>query len=242
MWRIVIILLVLILWRFICLRRCSFHTNIVYINLGRRPDRNQHILKQMQKNKCTNYKRFAAVDGSKMRPDYHDVRIHPYYNLSENMRWDSNVTKYGIQKLSTGEMGCIMSHRSVWEGMSRQLLILEDDAVFSKDFSSRFKYTSASLPADWDIFYLGYISTGGLQKFSKHLRKVVFVYGAYAYMLSLRGVQKILDELPIDRPLDNFLGKLTETGKINGYAAYPELISQIEYGGKGSDIVHSAHT
>ena len=233
--------IVFILWRIFLSQKSFSFVDVVYINLDRRPDRKRHVLEQIQKNGLTNYKRYAAVDGKNIDKFYHDARLRPYYDLGENMRWDSNITKTGMQELSSGEMGCILSHRNIWEQLNqtRPVLILEDDVVF-KTFKSRFKSVYASLPSDWDIFYLGYIDTGGLRPFSTHLRRTIFVYGAYAYMLSSRGVRKLLHEIPIDRPLDSFLGMLTETGKMIGYAAFPPLAEQIEYGGSASDIIHSS--
>jgi len=218
------------------------HYDIVYINLDRRPDRNTHCIKEMQK--CSIFKqklrRISAIDGS-MKPYVDPKIIIRTYDLAENMRWDGSITTSGLCNMSYGEIACCLSHHKAWTAGINPIVIFEDDVVLTNHFSRRLAVVFSELPNDWDIFYLGCINTGGLiKRVSPHLRRVVFVFGAYGYILSASGRRKVRSNIPIDRPLDNFLGKLTENGVLLGYAADPPLVTQVEFGGKNSDIHHSA--
>lgn len=212
---------------------------VVYINLDRRKDRRRHCLDQLAPHFKT-IGRFAAIDGSSMLEQ--DPRVLQFYDLQDNARWDGNIKHYRCQRMSPGEVGCSLSHLEVWSDGDDAVAIFEDDVVLERDFNSRFKTFFAALPADWDIAYLGYIDTGGLEETAQpKIRRVKFVFGAYAYMLSSRGRRKLRSSVPIDRPVDNFLGMLTETRQLQAYAAFPALATQLEFGGRGSDIRHSAH-
>ena len=216
----------------------------VYINLENRKDRRDHCTKQLREY-FSQYTRFHAVEGKHV-DILGEKRLHVFYDLEENFKWDQSIRILRTRKMSHGEIGCCLSHRGVWEYAFKQnmdsLVIFEDDVVLSKCFHNGLTRALAEINTDWDILYLGYIDSGGLGKFvSTHIRKVTFLFGAYAYMLRNTGIKVLHSILPIDRPIDNFLGKMTETNVLQGYAIYPPIANQIEYGGTGSDIIHSAH-
>lgn len=224
-------------------RRLALPTT--YINLDRRKDRKAHCTRQLNR-VLKNVHRFPAVDGSKI--DVHkDKRIKMFYDLEDNYRWDKSIRMFASRKMSVGEVGCCLSHRKVWEEIHKRQnpmhLICEDDVVVLSDFER--VMSEVVIPTDCDIFYLGYIHPGANalgESISEHVQKVNFLFGGYAYILTSKGISKLLKILPIDRPLDNFLGKLTEDKTLTGYAVVPPIMEQLEYGGVGSDIKHSAHT
>ena len=123
--------------------------------------------------------------------------------------------------MSSGEVGCCLSHRQVWEKIHKRQdplhLICEDDVVVLSDFER--VMSEVVIPTDCDIFYLGYIYPGANalgESISEHVHKVNFLFGGYAYILTSKGISKLLKILPIDRPLDNCLGKLTEENTHHG--------------------------
>ena len=66
--------------------------------------------------------------------------------------WRANVTLLGRTFLTTGTVGCYLSHRRCWEECVRRnevLLIFEDDVLLCDNFSERLDSAMASLPEDW---------------------------------------------------------------------------------------------
>lgn len=246
----IFLIVTLTLVMMLSVRRRRINIPAFYINLDRRVDRRQHCSVQMHKN-FSNVTRKRAVDGlaetEMLDPKRLSDRVVPYYDISENARWDGSIQATNrTQRMTEGEIGCCLSHLSIWEAQgtgSGPVMIFEDDVVLQPDFVSKAKRFMDRVPNDWDIIYLGYIDTGGLEATDDpEVMRVIFVFGAYAYALSRSGLEKVRSLLPVDRPLDNFLGKLTETGSLVGYAPVRVLADQVQYGGAQSDIPHSAHS
>jgi hypothetical protein len=102
-------------------------------------------------------------------------------------------------------------------------LIFEDDAQIStrsaggtkrNDFQSiLFQTLKYSLPAEWDICYLGCMIPHNCKKYyHKNLVKPSYVWEQHAYVLKGRAVEKILGSLPISAPVDNFISQLITDG------------------------------
>ena len=217
-----------------------------FINLDRRTDRLKHCLSQLTPHFHV-LDRYSAIEGRYV-DTLRESRLTLFYDLAENKKWDASIRFRHTRRMTHGEIGCCLSHRNIWElAYGRELpivAIFEDDVIVGNMFKSRVRSALENCPRDWDILYLGYIaSNGSLGDWvpGGQLRRVNLVFGAYAYIVRRKGLQKLIAALPIDRPIDNFVGKLTENGTLNGYAVVPPIADQIEYGGYGSDIVHSAH-
>ena len=58
---------------------------------------------------------------------------------------------------TTGEHGCFLSHKTVWQSSLEveSLLVLEDDVSFVRDFGKRVHIVD-ELPDDWEFFYAGH--------------------------------------------------------------------------------------
>lgn len=228
------------------IHKSKFDIRVFYINLDRRPDRNKNARVTLQQH-FRKVHRISAVDGNDIDPLKETERLTLFYDIEENQRWDKSITWFRSHRLSNGEIGCCLSHRNLWEMLhdkrvAMPVIISEDDVVLHPEFRIRFNDALMQLPDEWDIVYLGCINPGGVgEKRSKNLRRVKFVFGTYCYMLSDTGLKKLLAHLPIDRPIDNFIGNLIESGDIVGLAIWPRIADQIEYGGSRSDIDHTAH-
>jgi GR25 family glycosyltransferase involved in LPS biosynthesis len=127
-----------------------------------------------------------------------------------------------------------LGHQSSnFEYQGKFFLILEDDAVINphpklkgkhvhpnakklikKDFLQRMKEIEEKIPSDFDICYLGY--TG--KTFKKSVKKVLvrpqYVWQLHAYLLSPKGAAKLLMQLPVSAPVDNFIAKLIFENKL----------------------------
>lgn len=214
----------------------------LYINLDRRPDRRSHCENELHMH-FGNIQRIAAVDGNFIEGD--EKRVTRYYDNEDNARWDGSIRILKCLKMTPGELGCSLSHRTIWEMnysmADYPIFVFEDDIVLASQFKEIVATVLQNLPKDCDILYLGYMLGGLGDLVHPLISRVRLLFGTYAYMLTYRGMVKLKTILPIDRPVDCFLGKLTESGILNGYACVPPVADQIEYGGHGSDIIHSAH-
>lgn len=121
---------------------------IYYINLDRRPDRNQHFLRQCEKAHVNMdlIERFRAVDGTTLQttPEI------------ETMFQNSNFkNKKNCKKL----MGNQLSHYRILQDMIRKnykyILILQDDVVFKNNFNHYLQKVLNSLPSDAEIVNVG---------------------------------------------------------------------------------------
>lgn len=121
---------------------------VYVINLDRATDRLQAMDRKLAKHGIK-YKRLNAVDGRKLDPTIIDAECTPVC---------ANFAIYGA-------IGCALSHKTIWNDVVqrglKQVLVLEDDAVFCADFNRRFLASWESVPADWDLVHLGAVLSGG---------------------------------------------------------------------------------
>lgn len=113
----------------------DYFDRILVMNLDCCPERWATFEKRMKKAGITGYQRLRAVHG--------DTCKHPHW-------WEAG----------NGAWGCLMSHlRVLQDAMMDDLdnyLILEDDAIPSKDFSKRLPELMKTLEGEsWDQLYLG---------------------------------------------------------------------------------------
>lgn len=144
------------------------------------------------------------------------------------------------RELSKGEVGCALSHISVYQHMVdkhiKQAIIFEDDIHIEKDFSSIIQNMN-KFPDNWEIILLGYFK-GSVEKeklVKSYLRnrtkitdthKVVrltqIASGAHGYIINLKGAKKLLEILkPIHLPIDHYTG---DEKYINLYAISPRVV------------------
>ena len=176
------------------------------INLDRRPDRmekfraNQPLLAERAL-------RLPAFEGSKLLLTPAIARLFAPHDF----KWKKAV------------MGCALSHLALWTKLVtdapevQSYLILEDDARLMPIWRDRWEDMMAekALPEDWDVVYLGGILPPNREGFAQVIEPVndfigrvkehsffgqnppnrYFHFCAYAYVLSRRGAQKVLDVL-----------------------------------------------
>ena len=77
-----------------------------------------------------NYKYFDAIDGN-------------------TIKIDSDIIKENTLRYSKGQIGCAMSHLSMWEKcieLNKPIIIMEDDAFVSNDFNKHLNLVIKMLP------------------------------------------------------------------------------------------------
>jgi glycosyl transferase family 25 len=163
--------------------------------------------KQCKKNKI-GYERFPAYDGKKLK-DY-----------------KQDIDKYFVKKhnLSTGQIGCALSHIKIWEKILennyKNVLILEDDATVPDNFWEQINNLNVK---EFDILYLQ-LSNIVCKKQKGNIHKVVKSgdsnWGTTAYIVNKEFVKKMIDvkiRNPVDIHLSNFYNS-------NVLLVYPNII------------------
>lgn len=177
------------------------------INLDRRADRMEKFART-HPDLAQRVHRFSAFEGSGLKLTAKIARLFK----PNDFQWKKSV------------MGCALSHLAVWMKLLNDkedigsYLILEDDARLSPTWKKSWEkiHKHNALPADWDVVYLGGILPPNKEAFHSSLIEPVNEYVArvkentffgqgaanrymhfcaYAYVLSRRGAQKIIDVL-----------------------------------------------
>lgn len=166
---------------------------------------------------------YDAVDGRGW-----DVPAHLSYDKAKRRAF------FG-KDLSGGEMGCLLSHRAIYEKMLREgtpeVLVLEDDAILHADLP---KVLGAleRMGEPYDLIrFLGSDKVAKLEQ--KIVAPITGQYtlnrlcttpgGAHAYIITQAGAQKLLKHMQRNfLPVDTLMGHVWMTG-IKGYIVQPGL-------------------
>lgn len=177
------------------------------INLDRREDRKKAFLEANPSLRGL-VRRLPAYDGRKLQLTPSLARLFK----TNDFFWKKAV------------MGCALSHLRLWTNFINEppevqtLLILEDDARLKPEWREAWMKAYPHLPEKWDCVYLGGILPPNRAGFANTLERVgpglarvapnqlfgqkapnrYFHFCAYAYVLSRRGAEKILESI-LDR-------------------------------------------
>ncbi len=212
--------------------------NKVYvINLEKDKDRLERIDEQLRAN-AIHYERYPAVLG---------VAVGTHPTLSQF-----------CNKFCTDAMkGCALSHTNIWKKMiadgDSAVLVLEDDALLSKDFDVELRRVWAQVPDDFDIVYLGCALKCGDNNIvptvinkvlghtpvpiDKNILSVKGSIGTYGYIISNRAARK-LQKCLINTHIDYQLQLWIHEYKLNAYSINP-LIVHANDDGDGSNLSES---
>lgn len=175
------------------------------INLARRRDRLDRFLQaQPEMNGRINF--LPAYDGKSVKLTPALARLF----APNNFDWHKPT------------MGCALSHLSLWQRLAVEpnpaasYLILEDDARLEPSWVRKVEeaFLSGSVPADWEVLYLGGVLPQYRESFEQNVQLVnqlvarvhpdcrfgnnpagYFHFCAYSYLLSQRGARRLLDLL-----------------------------------------------
>jgi GR25 family glycosyltransferase involved in LPS biosynthesis len=159
-------------------------------------------------------KRFPAIFGK-------NFNFKPYYDSVLTKSWDHGKwksNKSNIIDMSDGEKGIIMSHYNLWTKIAKEkepYVILEDDAIgINSNTQMVLDEILATLPKDYDIYLLGFIDLEPINVTNLHEKVKEFVL-LHSYIITPKGAQKLLEQLPINMPVDTWLSSISD--KINIY-------------------------
>lgn len=94
-------------------------------------------------------------------------------------------------------------------------IILEDDAIgVNANTEIILKEILETLPKDYDIYLLGFIDLEPMNVTSLHSKVKAFVL-LHSYIITPKGAQKLLEQLPINMPVDTWLSSISD--KLNIY-------------------------
>jgi GR25 family glycosyltransferase involved in LPS biosynthesis len=191
-------------------------TRIYVINLDRRPDRWRLMREELAR-------RHAAVDGRHLdQAGVSSSEVTCEYSLAEQLFVQpvsallerDDLQLFGI-RMTAPEIAVALSHVQVWRriaaGDDAYVLVLEDDAYFTRRFGRAFDATWEELKfavrgLNFDLLFLSYKEIdGGAQKqeVSDHLfRPLSGIWQLSGYVLSRAGAQRLLELLPVRGPVD----------------------------------------
>uniref|UniRef100_A0A8C8A6A2 Collagen beta(1-O)galactosyltransferase 2b n=1 Tax=Oryzias sinensis TaxID=183150 RepID=A0A8C8A6A2_9TELE len=188
----------------------AFDFQIFLINLKRRLDRRQRMLKTMA-SLGLQATSVDAVDGKALNTSQLQmlgIEMLPGYK-----------DPYSGRVLTRGEIGCFLSHHSIWRQVTergfQKVLVLEDDVRFEPRFRRRLEAIMEDVERaqlDWDLIYVGRKrmqvhqpeqSVNGVN----NLVVADYSYWTLGYALSNQGARKLLDAEPFKKmlPVDEFL-------------------------------------
>lgn len=148
-----------------------------------------------------------------------------------------------VLELSPGERGCAMSHVCAWRCCLKKqtpLLVLEDDAAPTENFSDALERVLSNMPQDAQVLYLGYSQAAGWRRIvSEDLVEAEYVWTTVAYVIWPSGARVLLDLLPVDQPVDNFMAAACAAGHLKSYCMKPKIVFPAEAWNENSDIKHS---
>lgn len=185
----------------------TYPYNIVIITLKRAIDRHAHLHKTMK------------------------YPFSLYYGVDGKLLDTETRLKHSVPgRISPAQVGIFLSHLTLWRSLQNKTtptLILEDDAVITQDLN-----TVNILPVldDFDIIYYGSINNRKGTKITEYLYTSVNPICMHGYLISQRGVRKLLqffEGYKIIYDFDNILvDNLVKTGILKTYSVFPQIITQ----------------
>jgi len=203
--------------------------HIYVINLERQPQRWKQVIEELSQVLDANGRslrsyvsRISAVDALDFESSVETKNVEQAYTLGEQLYVDPRKVLPSCLNLdqeiqmSRQEIAVALSHIAIWEkiaaGKEKYALVLEDDICFSHRFSSYVGKIWKELielrsgSTLFDILYLSYkeVDQGAektlvTENVFQLFRGVWFLSG---YVLSKRGAERLLSQLPVRGPVD----------------------------------------
>jgi GR25 family glycosyltransferase involved in LPS biosynthesis len=214
---------------------------IVVISLDRRPDRWANFVEGAQAAGIQDkVQRLSAVDAKEFVAYQHPaVSLLTSYNIKNSIR----RAHYEIDK--AGAVGASLSHIKAWNFLQNSsapaIIVFEDDAKLPVDFKEKITEVLSDLPAEWDIVTFTNTRFGGGVKGCSPMEDSVWssctsLMGAHAYMVSRRGVQRLLARAyPIEMHVDAYMAFMARMNHVK-MLWHPKMDIDQEF--NDSDIHH----
>ena len=162
--------------------------------------------------------RFNGING-KLYDFQNEIKNNIITTEWDYGKWKNKKSK--IISITKGEIGVSLSHYYIWKHIVDYsyniVLIQEDDSVCDINTDIIVSDLIPNLPSNWDIFLLDFWLHSGNNdtQVNENIWKVKDFVLMNCYIINLKGAYKLLKNLPISKPLDTWLSKLSD--KINIY-------------------------
>lgn len=197
--------------------------NIYVVNLDRHPDRLASIEQQLTALGLS-YFRVAAVDGSKLSQEELDQVYDPV------------LCKRSLgRELARGEIGCAMSHLSIYKQMVASQMplacVLEDDAQLSEKLSQvleALEYLgSEQEPVVCLLTHVGRYTAWGAKTLSNthhQICKTVHAFCAHGYLINLAAARQMLSNNALLKTPIDYWNNWSAKGVIKVGAVIPYVV------------------
>jgi GR25 family glycosyltransferase involved in LPS biosynthesis len=179
----------------------NYFEKIYYVNLYRRPDRNQDCINELSKHDIV-AERFNAVDANELNlPSWMGC-------LLSNLEIIKNAKKMGFNNI----------------------LILEDDVIFNENFEILFNNYISQVPDEWDMLYLSgnHNEHVGFTKnmISDNVIKCYMTYSTHSFAIKSTVYDLIISYLTNNqtKPVDVLYTNIQKM--CNAYSLWPGLTTQ----------------
>lgn len=170
------------------------HPPIIIINLENEVTRKTHMELELKKQGIQNYTFIKAINGLELKynnnPLFSEIAVNQIFNATQT---------YGLT-LSPGAAGLYATWHEIinlYEGYE-DIIVMEDDIVFSENFLQELKNACNNAPKYYDILYLGSHHRENITDKNSNLKSNEFIKlsrvqinGMFCTMLSKKGRQLI---------------------------------------------------
>jgi len=197
---------------------------------------------------CLEMNRFDATNGAK---DPIPLKlVTKQWNTARNRQYVGNGTWYdkvdSTLELTAGERGCAASHVRLWKKVAQMdgpAVLVEDDAIPVEGFAAKLSQGLKDVPKDADLLYLGY-SKPDKSPWVKELpgtdlAQAEYVWTTVGYVIWPSGAKKLLQRLPVDSPVDNYMSWASHEKETTVYAFKTPVSKQELPWNLASDVEHS---
>ena len=134
---------------------------------------------------------FTAVDGTNPKVDFDYTLFNGWKMRSDNKFWSREITQ--------GEVGCALSHLSVWKDAAKRgfdnILVLEEDFDVLREWPDHEFYWPEHWDWNYTMLYLGRSRmTPDKRGLTEHLVEPDYSYNMHAYLLTGLGIQRLLEQ------------------------------------------------
>jgi len=187
-----------------------------------------------------NFKRHPGINGKRLLSSWSNINDENEYETLRRQLAMKKKYVQGITWLSNSEIGCLLSHVSLWEEVAtnpdkNRIAIFEDDARTHLDGNTAFKLLSgyyyhleANNIPEPDMLYLGKALDDCMnyQKVWDNVYTSTHPLCLHAYIITKAGAQKLLDMIPYGLAIDMIPIKAIEQKRIKVNTFHPSLYFQ----------------
>lgn len=219
---------------------------IFLINLDRHPKRLNDVHRELSQVLTADgqpisslIRRFSAIDANENHLSYTTLELEPYYSLADQLfvEPDDRIPLDIIESnqhiaMSKQEVAIALSHINVWKqianGDSSFALVLEDDIYLIPGFSKYLSKAWNDAGAAFDVLYLSYLRGRSGIRINGEYGNVFRIAGGLwqlsGYVVSKKGAQRLLDQLPVRGPVDLWINLQFST--LNVFSTKRPIIRQ----------------